>query len=334
LEDPPYLRAAREKSRGRIDYIGFGVMALWLATLQIILDRGQQDDWFNARWICWASAISLASMIAFIFWELRVKHPLVHLSVFRNRNFCAGTFLILIVGVVLYSTVALLPLFLQTLMYYPAMNSGMAVSPRGVGAVISLIIVGRLVNRVDVRLLIVVGFSLLAYSCWLFGGINLQIATMDVVWPNVVSGLGVAAIFVPLTMLAMASLPNEEMGNAAGIFNLARNIGGGIGISLTTTWVARGTQAHQAMMAGHMSPLQPAFLHNLQETTGAMAAQIGAAGAQVEAYGLLYGELLRQSRLCAYVDTFRLLAVLCLLCVPVVLLFRKAKAAKGPVAVH
>jgi DHA2 family multidrug resistance protein len=334
VEDPPYLRAAHERRGGSIDYIGFGVMAIWLATLQIVLDRGQQDDWFNAAWIRWASGISLVSMIAFIAWELRVKHPLVHLSVLRNRNFSAGTLLILIVGVVLYSTTALLPLFLQTLMRYPALNSGMAVSPRGVGAVISLMIVGRLVSRVDMRLLIVVGFSVLAYSCWRFGGINLQIATVDVMWPNVLSGVGTAAIFVPLTTLAMASLPVEEMGNAAGIFNLARNIGGGIGISLTTTWVARGAQAHQAMLVGRESLLQPGYLHHLQQSAGAMAAQLGAAGAMQKAYGLDYGELLRQASLFAYVDTFRLLAVLCLLCIPVVLLFKKVRPAKGPVAVH
>jgi MFS transporter, DHA2 family, multidrug resistance protein len=334
VEDPPYLRAAHERRGGQIDYVGFGFMAVWLATLQIILDRGQQDDWFSATWICWASGISLATMIAFIIWELRTEHPLVHLSVLANRNFSSGTLLILIVGVVLYSTTALLPLFLQTLMGYPAMNSGMAVSPRGVGAVLALIVVGRLVSWVDMRLLIAVGFGILAYSCWVFGNINLQIATVDVMWPNVLSGLGTACIFVPLTTLAMGSLPNEEMGNAAGIFNLARNIGGGIGISLTTTLVARGTQIHQALLVGNLSPLRPVFGQYLHKTAGALAAHAGAAAAQQGAYGLLYGTLQRQASLFAYVDTFRLLALLCLACIPVVFLFKRTKPGKGPAAVH
>ena len=143
VEDPPYLRAAHERRGGQIDYIGFGFMAIWLATLQIILDRGQQDDWFSAAWIRWASGISAASMIAFIVWELRTAHPLVHLRVMTNRNFAIGTMLITIVGVVLYSTTALLPLFLQSLMGYPALNSGMAMSPRGIGAIFSLMVVGR-----------------------------------------------------------------------------------------------------------------------------------------------------------------------------------------------
>jgi DHA2 family multidrug resistance protein len=334
VEDPPYLRTAHERRGGSIDYIGFGAMALWLATLQIILDRGQQDDWFGAAWIRWASAICFISMVVFIAWELRVRHPLVHLGVFRNRNFSSGTLLILIVGIVLYSTTALLPLFLQTLMGYSSLNSGMAVAPRGVGAVISLMIVGQLVGRIDMRLLIVVGFSLLAYSCWLFGRIDLQIARTDVMWPNILSGLGVAAIFVPLTTLAMASLPVEEMGNAAGIFNLARNIGGGIGISLTTTLVARGAQAHQAMLVGNVSPMRPVFWQYLHSIGGMLAPKVGAAGAQHGAVGTLYGEVQQQAALCAYVDTFMLLAVLCLCCVPVVLLFKKVKPSKGPAAVH
>ena len=144
IEDPPYLREAHENRGGSIDYIGFGVLALWLGTLQVILDRGQQDDWFNATWLCWASAISVVSLVFLIYRELRVEHPLVDIRVFANRNFAVGTLLMTVVGVVLYSTIALLPLFLQGLMGYPALNSGMAMSPRGVGAVCSLLVVGRI----------------------------------------------------------------------------------------------------------------------------------------------------------------------------------------------
>ena len=216
VEDPPYLRAAHEQRGGQIDYIGFGVMAIWLATLQIILDRGQQDDWLNAVWIRWASGISLFSMVAFIVRELRTPHPLVNLRVMANRNFAIGTLLITIVGIVLYSTTALLPLFLQSLMGYPALNSGMAISPRGVGAIISLMLVGRLVGVVDTRLLVGGAFCLLGYACWVFGSINLEMATVNVMWPNVLNGMAMAAIFVPLTTASMGSLPKEEMGNAAG----------------------------------------------------------------------------------------------------------------------
>ena len=268
IEDPPYLRDAHEKSGGKIDYIGFGALAIWLGTLQVILDRGQQDDWFNATWLCWASAISLVSLIFLIAWELRVEHPLVDIRVFRNRNFATGTMLITVMGVVLYSTIALLPLFLQGLMGYPALNSGMAMSPRGMGAICSLMVVGVLVSKVDPRLLIGLGFLILAYAVSGFGNINLEIATKNVMWSNVLSGIGMGFIFVPLTTTSMGALPNEQMGNAAGVFNLMRNIGGSIGIAMSTTLVARGTQTHQALMVGQLSPYRLEFQQYLHSTSG------------------------------------------------------------------
>ena len=270
------------------------------------------------------------SLVFLIVWELRVEHPLVDIRVFRNRNFAMGTLLMTVVGIVLYSTTALLPLFLQGLMGYPALNSGMAISPRGMGAVCSLLVVGALVARIDARLLIGLGFLILAYAVSGFGNINLEIATRNVMWPNVLSGLAMGFIFVPLTITSMGALPNEQMGNAAGVFNLMRNIGGSIGIAMATTLVARGTQTHQALMVGHLSPYRPEFQQYLQSTAGMLGQYSDPASAQQQAYGLLYGTLQQQANLFAYVDTFRWLALLCLVCVPLVLLFRKTKARGGP----
>jgi len=334
VEDPPYLRDAHEKAGGKIDYVGFGALAIWLATLQIILDRGQQDDWFSAPWICWASGISLVSMVFFIYWELRVAHPIVDLRVFRSRSFAIGTFLITIVGIMLYSTTALLPMFLQGLMGYPSLNSGMAMSPRGFGVIVSLVIVGKLSGMVDARFLINFGWLLLAYSVWSLGNINMGITVSSVTWPNILTGVAMGFLFVPLMTASMGDLPNEQMGNASGLFNLARNIGGSIGISLTTTLVARGTQTHQALMVGHLSPYDPEFQQYLQTVTGALRQYSDPVTAQQQAYGLLYGTVLQQSSLFAFVDTFRLLALLCLLCIPVVLLLKKVKASGGAVAMH
>ena len=243
--------------------------------MQVILDRGQQDDWFNASWICWASAISFVSMVFFIVWEFRQKHPLVNLRVLGDRNFTLGTILITIVGVVLYSTTALLPLFLQTLMGYPALNSGIAISPRGIGAIIALMVVGRLIGKVDARLLMTVGFCVLSYATWQYAEINLEIATINVMWPNIISGLAMGFVFVPVTTAAMGTLPNEQMGNATGIFNLMRNIGGSFGISLATTLVARGAQAHQAAMVAHLTPFDPQFQQRLHMMAGALGATAG-----------------------------------------------------------
>ncbi len=310
IEDPPYLRDAREKLGGAIDYIGFGALTIGLATLQVILDRGQEDDWFNASWVCWASLVSLVSLVFLIVWELRVERPLVDVRVFRNRNFAVGTLLITVVGVVLYSTTALLPLFLQGLMGYPALNSGMAISPRGMGAICSLLVVGVLVSRIDARLLIGLGFLILAYSCGGFGNITLEIATRNVMWPNVLSGIGMGFIFVPLTTTGMGALPNEQMGNAAGVFNLMRNIGGSIGIAMATTLVARGAQTHQALMIGQLSPYRPEFQQYLQSAAAMLGRNSDPVTAQRQAYGMLYGMMQQQAALFAYVDTFRWLALL------------------------
>jgi DHA2 family multidrug resistance protein len=331
VEDPPYLR---NRKPGRIDYVGFGLMAIGLATLQLILDKGQEEDWFASNWIVLTTVVAVLAVISFIIWELRAKEPIVNLRVFQNRNFAVGTLLIASVGVVLYGTTALLPLFLQTLLGYPAVQSGMAVSPRGFGSIISMLIVGRLIGKVDGRFLIMFGFSVLAYSTYMLSGVNLEIATSNVIWPNIISGFAMGFVFVPLTTMAMGTLSNEQMGNASGIYNLMRNTGGSIGIAMVTTFLARGAQVHQAAMASHLTPYDPAFQQRMQQATGALATQGNSATATQQAYGTIYGTLVRQAMLMSYIDNFRLLAFLCLLSVPTALLFKRVRARKGPVAVH
>lgn len=334
VEDPPYLREVHEKAAGKIDYVGFGAMALGLGALQIFLDRGQQEDWFNSTWICWGAATSVVSLAFFIFWELHTDHPIVDLSVFCNRNFAVGTFLITVTGFMIYCTVSLLPMFLQGLMLYPAFNSGMAMSPRGFGAIGALVILGKLSDKVSARVLTNVGWFFMAYSAWELGRITMDITVSSVIWPNIFTGVAMAFLFVPLTTISVAELPNEQMGNASGVFNLARNIGGSIGISLTTTWVARGAQAHQALMVGHLNPYDPEFQQYFRTASGMLARYGDPVSAQRQACELVYGAVLQQSTLLAFVDTFRLLALLSLLCVPVVFLLKNVKAGKGGMAMH
>lgn len=334
VEDPPYLRDAKEKLGGSIDYIGFGAMAISLALLQIVLDRGQQDDWFNAAWICWGSAISFISMVFFIVWELRVPHPLVDLRAFRNRNFAVGTSLMVIGGVMIYSTTSLLPMFLQGLMGYPSLNSGMAMSLRGIGAIVAMVAVGKLSEKVDVRILIIIGWLFLIYSCWTLGNLTTDVAPGNLNWPNIFTGLGMGFLMIPLMTASLADIPNEQMGNASGVNNLARSIGGSAGISLTTALVVRGTQIHSALLVGHLSPYRPEFQQYLQSATGMLSQYSDPVTAQQKAYGLLYGTVQQQANLFAYVDTFRLLAILCALCIPVVFLLKKAKSHGGSVAMH
>jgi len=327
VQDPPYIG---EQRPGRIDYLGFGLMALALGTMQLVLDKGQEEEWFASNFITWFAILSFIAAVAFVVWELRSKEPIVDLRVLANRNFAVGTSLMIVLGIVLYGTIAMLPLFLQTLMGYPAVESGMAVSPRGFGAITSMLIVGRLINRVRGRYLVMFGFSVLSYSIYLFSKINLEISISSIVWPNIISGFAMGFIFVPLTTMALGTLSNEQMGNASGVFNLMRNTGGSVGIASVTTMLARGAQVHQAMMVAHLTPYDPAF----QQRVGQLAARGVPGVATQQAYAGIYGTLVRQATLLSYIDIFRVLSFLCLLCIPATLLFERVKRKPGAVAMH
>ena len=331
VEDPPYIKRNRS---ARIDFVGFSLLAVWLATLQVILDKGQQKDWFESRWICWLTAISAVSMITFIVREFMAGHPIVDLRILGNRNFAIGLMLMTLVGGVLYGTTAALPIFLQTLMGYPALQSGYALSPRGIGAFITTFIIGRLVGRVRSRWLMSIGFSLLAISSFWLGRINMEMGMSSVVWPSVLNGVAISFIFVPLTTATMGHLRQEQMGNATGLFNLMRNLGGSVGIAFVTTMLERGAQAHQALMVSHLTAYDPAFVQRLAATKAAVAVQNGPVAAVMQAYSLIYDKLIQQAKLWAFVDNFRLFGAICLACLPLILLFKKVKRGGPKVAAH
>jgi DHA2 family multidrug resistance protein len=331
IEDPPYIRSQRP---GRIDFVGFGLMAIGLATLQLVLDKGQEEDWFASAFIVRSVLIAVVALVAFVIWELRTKEPIVNLRVLANRNFATGTALIATVGVALYGTTALLPLFLQTLLGYPALQSGLAVSPRGIGAIVSMILVGRMLGKIDGRYLIVFGFGILAVSTYLLGDIDLEITVRSIAWPQVWSGFALGFVFVPLTVLSTGTLRNEEIGNATGIYNLMRNVGGSFGIAAVTTMLARGAQAHQAAMVSHLTPYDPVFRERLREMVANFTAHANVVTATQQAYAAMYQTLVRQATLLAYIDIFRILALICLICLPAGLLFKKVKSRGGPAAMH
>ncbi len=334
IEDPPYLLAAR-RSAGRIDYVGFSFMAIWLASLQIILDKGERDDWFSAPWLRWAAAICLIAMICFIIRELVTEEPIVDLRALKERNFAVGTALVTLVGVVLYSTITLQPLMVQSLMGYTAFWSGVALTPRGIGAIIAVFFVGRVIGRLDSRKLIVCGFLLLAYSSNMLSGLNLQISILNIALPNILMGLAMGLIFVPLATTTMAGLPNEKMGNATGIFNLMRNIGGSFGISIVTTMLARDAQRHQTYIAARISPYNPIFQQYWARLQALLSFRGPSDHTAQKAFLSIYGLAVRQATLLAYMDDFRFLAVCSLLCVPAALALKKLSLRKGPpIGVH
>jgi DHA2 family multidrug resistance protein len=323
VEDPPYLR---HKFKGAIDYLGFGLMALWLGTLQLVLDKGQEADWFAAPWICWTAAVSTLALVAFILRELTDHEPIVQLRIFRDRNFAVGTLITCTYGFVLYAATAMLPLFLQTLMGYSALQSGLSVSPRGLGAMASMVTVGLLVRKIDARLLMAFGFILLGASTWMLGNISLEIGMSSVVVPNILNGFAMGFIFVPLTTITLSRLRKQEMGNATGIYNLMRNIGGSVGIATVMTMLVRGAQTHQNVLAGDAglgSPMASMMARGLQARLFSQGADM--VTAQHKALGMIYRSVQQQSALMAYADNFRLIAILAFSCIPLLLLLQKVK---------
>jgi len=331
VEDPPYLK---NQKPGKIDYTGFGLMALGLGALELTLDLGQQRDWFESSLICFTAAISALSVIGFVVWELYTPEPIVNLRVFMNRNFAVGCILMTTVGVVLYGSTALLPLFLQTLLGYPAVESGFAVSPRGVGAVVSMMIVGRLIGKVDTRYLITFGFGVLTFSTYLFTLINLDIAQSNIIIPMLISGVAMGFVFVPLTTMSMATLPQHEIGNASGVYNLMRNTGGSIGIAIMTTLLTRYGQMHQSYLMTNVSENNPTFQQYFQQIYAGFVQQFDPSTATQMAYASIYQLVVRQATALAYIDDFTIMTVLVGLCIPAGFLFKKVRNAKAIEGAH
>jgi DHA2 family multidrug resistance protein len=327
VEDPPYIK---RNTKADIDFIGLGLLAVWLGTMQIILDKGQEADWFGAEWIRWFTLISIAAFFAFIAWEFHVEHPLVDLRVFKNRNFTVGLILMTSLAAILYGTTAQLPLFLQTLMGYPALQSGYALAPRGVAAFFTTMIVGRLVGKIPVRWMLIFGFCMLAWSSFILSDINLQVSNLSVIWPSVINGMAISFIFVPLTTATMSQLGQQQIGNASGLYNLMRNLGGSIGIAFVTTMLARGAQTHQSLMVGHLAPDNPAFVQQLAAAKNVLGQQTDPVTATKQAYNALYSLLDQQAHLWAFVDNFYIFGVLALAGIPLVFLLKRVNYAKKP----
>jgi DHA2 family multidrug resistance protein len=327
VEDPPYIK---RNKKADIDFIGFGLLAVWLATLQIVLDKGQEADWFGAEWVRWFTVVSVAAFIGFIAWEFSVEHPLVNLRVFKNRNFTVGLILMTSLAAILYGTTAQLPLFLQTLMGYPALQAGYAMSPRGVAAFITTFFVGRLVGKIRLRWMLGFGFVMLAASSFMLSDINLQVSMGSVIFPSLINGVAISFIFVPLTTATMSQLGQAQIGNASGLYNLMRNLGGSIGIAFVTTMLARGAQAHQALMVGHLTPTDPPFAQRFAAAKQVLSHQTDPVTATRQAYDAVYSLLDQQAHLWAFVDNFYLFGLLALAGVPLIFLFKRVQYTKRP----
>lgn len=320
LEDPPYA----QKQKGvKIDNIGFLLLLIWLVTLQIMLDKGNNKDWFNSPFIMKMGITSLISGVSFFWWQLKAKNPLINLKVFRDKNFTIGTFVQVIIMGVLMASLVLLPQFLQNLMGYTALLSGLTIIPRGCGALISLVFCGYLSTKVDNRILAVIGLLFIGVAGTALGFLNLQISNINVAIPNFLFGVGMGFAMIPLVSLSVITLKNEQMTNASGIQNLVKNIGGAIGTSLAATFISRFSQIHQHYMVGNLNPLNPVFQAKFAATKGAIMQYTDPVSASYLAQYSLYGQMLKQSTLWGFMETFRIFGILAILIIPLLFFIKK-----------
>jgi DHA2 family multidrug resistance protein len=331
VTDPPHLKLMKERSGG-IDYIGLSLIALGLGTLEVVLDKGQEDDWFHTPFILWFSIIAAVSLVSFVVWEWRHAHPVVDVRMFKNRNFAASNIMMLVLGVSLFGTTVLLPQFTQVLMGYSAQQAGMALSPGGFVVILLLPLVGTLVSRVDARYLIAFGFTVLSASMFymtthLYQGIDFKTATLLRVYQSV----GMAFLFVPINTLVYTGVPLEKNNAVSGIVNLSRNMGGDIGIAFVTTLIARRSQKHQSDLASHTNHFSAPFEAKLNGMVASIQhTGTSAADALHKATAALYGQLVQQATTLAYIDAIFILAVATACMVPLLALTQKPKG--GPAA--
>ena len=330
--DPHYVKRG---SDSRVDLWGIGFLALGIGSLQILLDTGQRKDWFSSQYIRVFAALCLFGLVALIVRELMTDHPVVDLRVLRDRSFSAGVFLISMLGFVLYASLVLLPLYLQTLMGYPAYNSGLALSPRGIGALLFTPLAGHLTTKTDPRRLLGVGIVLGSVTMFQLSGLNLNAGFWDIFWAQVLQGVALAFLFIPLMSLAMSHISPEKMGNATSIFNLMRNIGGSVGIALMTTFLARRSQVHQNHLVANVTAGSPQTLRLLQGLkAGFIAHGIDAVTASRKALAALYGMVQQHAMMLAFVEAFWLMGVvfLVMLVFLPLLQYSKPVRSKTPVA--
>jgi len=335
VSDPPHMKKSNLKAGFRIDYIGIGLISLGLGSMQIILDKGQRDDWLSSDFIRVFFVLMIIGIVAGIFWELRQKEPVVDLHMLKNRNFAIATIAMFFLGFVMYASTVLIPQFLQQMMGYTAELAGLALSPGGAVIMCMMPVVGFLVSRVDTRLLIGFGCIVVASSLFVMAGWDLQLDYGHAVRARMLQGLGLAFLFIPINVSAFAYVPREKTNMGTGIINLARNIGASVGIATVTTMLARRTQAHQVRLADHVNTFSAAY-HNMLHGTQVklVAAGSSVAHATNQAQQMIYGTVQRQAAMLAFIDNFKMLGVVLFAVLPVLLLLKKPSKRSGSAPVH
>jgi DHA2 family multidrug resistance protein len=308
VEDPPFLKRTTLQS-SKTDYIGFGLLAVGIGFLQIVLDKGQEDDWFGSNFIVTLSIISCICLISLVVWELAVKEPILDVRLFKNVNFATASLMMFMVGAASFSTTVLMPQFLQTLLGYTAQSAGMVLSAAAILLLIELPLVGQLTSRIQARYLMGFGWAMLTIAMFFSTHrVDLEISFASATWLRIAQYLPMGFIFIPATMVAYLGIPPEKSNAVAGLINFVRNMGSSVGTSAVTTILARRAQVHQVMLASHMNLGNPLFRSSTEFLTNQLR-RAGADHAQMQAYGRIYGSLQSQASTLSYIDTFWLLGI-------------------------
>ncbi|HYH01072.1 MAG TPA: DHA2 family efflux MFS transporter permease subunit [Terriglobales bacterium] len=318
--DPPYIR----KPKGGVDLWGMGFLALGFGTLQVVLDTGQKNDWFSSDYIRFFTTLCVGGLVLFVIRELTTEHPIVDLRALRDRTFAAGVFLITMIGFILYASLVLLPIYLQTLLGYPAYDAGLALSPRGLGSLCAMPIVGILTSKIDARKLLAFGFTLGAWTMYDLSGLNLNAGYWDIFWPQVLQGVALSCMMIPLMAVSVNRISKEKMGNATSIFNLMRNIGGSFGIAIMSTFLARRNQFHQNRLIEQIHLGDIGTQQMLQGMKGWFMSQgADAWTASRRALAGMYGVVQKQAAMLSFVEAFWIMAVMFVAMLPLLFVLRR-----------
>jgi DHA2 family multidrug resistance protein len=320
--DPPYM----ERMRMKIDYQGLFLLAIGIGCLQIVLDRGQREDWFSSQAIIYLSFIAVSCLILFVMVELFSENPVVNLRAFKNISFSAGNIIMFFFFASVFASTVLLPVYLQTLMGYTSFLAGLALGPGAIFTMLSMPIVGVLVNKINSKAILALGIAVTAYSFYLMAQFNLSADFNTIAWPRIVMGIGVGFFFIPLNTLTVSGIKKEEMGNATAIFNLVRNLGGSFGVAFITTMLARRAQFHQARLVDHLD----IFGRNMQQVVPQISEflrQKGFPSSLLDqgSLSVIKGELLRQASMLSFTDAFYLITIITMLILLLVPLMKKGR---------
>ena len=335
VSDPPHMKRASLKSGFRIDYIGIGLISLGLGSMQIILDKGQRDDWLSSNFIRIFFGLMLVGIISAIIWELREKEPVVDLRMLKDRNFAIATLAMFFLGFVLYSSTVLIPQLLQQLLGYTAESAGKALSPGGAVIMCMMPVVGLLVSRVDTRILITFGCIVSASALFVMAGWDLGLDYGHAVRTRMLQSFGLAFLFIPINVAAFAYVPRDKTNMGTGIINLARNIGASVGIATVTTMLQRRSQVHQAQLMDRVNDYGSAYRGML----GGLQTKLVVAGSSLshatsQAQTMIYNTVQRQAAMMAFIDNFKMLGIVFFAVIPILLMMKKPRVPAGGVPVH